>query len=107
MVAISLSRGSFSPRNQTQVSCIAGRLYQLSYEGIPHAMWCGQKINFKMFKKNSLKINLSKLEDTDLRHFSGSVSHTRIRTGHTCDGREGERTSLESFQFKHHHPSLE
>ena len=80
-------------------------LYQLSYEGIPHAMWYGQKI--KEILKNSLKINLSKLEDTDLRHFSDSVSHTRIRTGHMCDGRGGERTSLESFQFKHDHPSLE
>ena len=35
-VAISFSRGSSWPRDQTQVSCIAGRFfYQLSYEGSP------------------------------------------------------------------------
>ena len=34
-VAISFSRGSSRPRNQTQFSCIAGRqiLYWLNYEG--------------------------------------------------------------------------
>ena len=39
-VAISISRGSFQPRNQTQVSCIAGRLRFLTYwatrEVLPH-----------------------------------------------------------------------
>ena len=35
-VAISFSRGSSRPRDQSQVSCIAGRFfYQLSYEGSP------------------------------------------------------------------------
>ena len=35
-VAISFSRGSSQPRNQTQVSSIAVRLYQLSYKESPH-----------------------------------------------------------------------
>ena len=35
-VAISFSRASFPPRNQTWVSCIAGRFFtKLSFEGIP------------------------------------------------------------------------
>ena len=34
-VAIPSSRGSSQPRNQTQVSCIAGGLYHLSYQGSP------------------------------------------------------------------------
>ena len=36
-VAIYFSRGSYQPRNQTQVSCIAGRqmIYEPSYEGSP------------------------------------------------------------------------
>ena len=34
-VAISSSRGSSQPRNQTQVSCFAGGLYHLSYQGSP------------------------------------------------------------------------
>ena len=35
-VAMPSSRGSSQPRDQTQVSCIAGRFfYQLSYEGSP------------------------------------------------------------------------
>ena len=33
-VAFPFSRGSSQPRDQTQVSCIAGRLYQLSYQEI-------------------------------------------------------------------------
>ena len=36
-VAYSFSRGSSQPRNQTGLSCIAGRfLYQLSYQGSPN-----------------------------------------------------------------------
>ena len=34
-LAYPFSRGSSSPRNQTKVSCIAGDLYQLSYQGSP------------------------------------------------------------------------
>jgi len=33
-IAISFSRGSSSPRDQTWVSHIAGRLYPLSHQGI-------------------------------------------------------------------------
>ena len=36
-IAYSFSRGSSQPRNQTGLSCIAGRfLYQLSYQGSPN-----------------------------------------------------------------------
>ena len=34
-VAISFSRGSSQPRDRTQVSCIAGRLFTVNHQGIP------------------------------------------------------------------------
>ena len=34
-VAISFSRGSCQPRDRTQVSCIAGRLFTVNHQGIP------------------------------------------------------------------------
>ena len=34
-IVISFSRGSSQARDRTQVSCIAGRLYHLSHQGIP------------------------------------------------------------------------
>ena len=34
-IAYPFSRGCSQPRNRTRVSCIAGGLYQLSYEGSP------------------------------------------------------------------------
>ena len=39
-VAFPFSRGTFQPRDQTQVSCIAGGciLYQLSHQGIPRIL---------------------------------------------------------------------
>ena len=36
-------RGSFPTRDRAQVSCVAGILYQLSYQGsscVPHRFWC-------------------------------------------------------------------
>ena len=39
-VAFPFSRGSFQPRDQTQVFCITGRFfYQLSYQGSPCSPW--------------------------------------------------------------------
>ena len=37
-IAFPSSKGSFQPRNQTQVSCIAGSLYQLSHKGSPRIL---------------------------------------------------------------------
>ena len=47
-VAISFSRESSQPREQTQVSCIAGRLYCLSHQGNPLF-----KDKFFFFKKKN------------------------------------------------------
>ena len=38
-VSISFSRGSSRPRDRTQVSCIAGRLYRLSHQGSPRMIF--------------------------------------------------------------------
>ena len=37
-VAVSFSRGSPQPKNQTWVSCTAGRLYHLSHQGSPELL---------------------------------------------------------------------
>ena len=36
---ISFSRGSSQPRNRSQVSCIAGKLYRLSYKWVHVYVW--------------------------------------------------------------------
>ena len=45
-VAISSSRGSFWPRNQTCIFCIAGRYFLLSHPGSPLA---GKAVSFQKF----------------------------------------------------------
>ena len=49
-VAMPFSKGSSQPKDQTLVSCIAGRLYQLSYKGSPNQVYCNikQKVFFLM-----------------------------------------------------------
>ena len=59
-VAMSSSRGIFQPRDQTQISCIAEILYQLSYQG--------SHVNRKQWLKKKKKTRLS--ERTLFKYFA-------------------------------------
>ena len=76
-VAISFSRGSSRPRDQTQVSCIAGRqtLYHLSYQGSPGGQ---EGRNDKQFQFSSVAQSCLTLGNPMNRSMPGLPVHHQL-----------------------------
>ena len=77
-VAISFSRGSSWPQDQTRVSCIAGRLFTMSHKGNPNIHCIYKKPSYQFSSVQSLScVWLFATPWTAARQTSLSITNTR------------------------------
>ena len=98
--SLPFSRGSSQPRNQTRVSCIAGRFF-ISYQGSPK---CREEGNYKQGEKTPLrmreKYQMNKLTNINLQNIQ--AAHTSSTPENKQPNQKvGRRPKQTFFQRRH------